>query len=345
MKTQTIPTLEQAYSGTLFGSAALQQDGVSVIEIDPKELIEIEDQPFAPYPPEKLAELAESIQNNGQMTPCNVRRKDGKYYILAGRNRKRACELAGIKVRCIVEEYDDASADLVLTDTNLYQRRQLSPSELAFAFQMQKQAYMKKGGKKSTRAIADAQGQDVRTVQRYLKLTELNHGLLELVDQGRIPVAAGAELTKLSEENQEALLQYLSDNPEQGVKDKDLPLLLEEGQTGNFDSSLAQIFQRAPKAKREKKASQPRKEQEPVEETEPTGKELPAGSVASLLETWEQEAYQGGYGSDWLEEIGENVRFYTMECEHDGKKPTFDGLIQHLKVLHDRGTKQCTEEN
>ena len=263
--------MEQAYSGTLFGNAALRQDGVSVIEIDPKELIEIEDQPFSPYTPEKLAELAESIQNNGQMTPCNVRRKDGKYYILAGRNRKRACELAGVKVRCIVEEYDDASADLVLTDTNLYQRRQLSPSELAFAFQMQKQAYMKKGGKKSTRAIADAQGQDVRTVQRYLKLTELNHGLLELVDQGQIPVAAGAELTKLSEENQEALLQYLSENPEQGVKDKDLPLLLEENQNGDFDSScLSQVFQTAPKAKREKKPSQPRKEQEPVEKMKPT---------------------------------------------------------------------------
>ena len=292
MKTQTRPTLEQAYSGTLFGSAALQQDGVSVIEIDPKELIEIEDQPFSPYPPEKLAELAESIQNNGQMTPCNVRRKDGKYYILAGRNRKRACELAGVKVRCIVEEYDDASADLVLTDTNLYQRRQLSPSELAFAFQMQKQAYMKKGGKKSTRAIADAQGQDVRTVQRYLKLTELNHGLLELVDQGRIPVAAGAELTKLSEENQEALLQYLSENPEQGVKDKDLPLLLAESQTGDFDSSsLAQVFQAAPKSKREKKAPQPPKEQ--VEETEPTGKELPATSVASLLDAWSNNACLG----------------------------------------------------
>ena len=269
MKPQTMPTLEQAYSGTLFGSAALQQDGVSVIEIDPKELIEIEDQPFSLYTPEQLAELAESIQNNGQMTPCNVRRKDGKYYILAGRNRKRACELAGIKVRCIVEEYDDASADLIVTDTNLYQRRQLSPSELAFAFQMQKKAYLAKGGKKSTRAIADAQGQDVRTVQRYLKLTELNHGLLELVDQGRIPVADGAELTKLSEENQEALLQYLSENPEQGVKDKDLPLLLAESQTGDFDSSsLAQVFQAAPKSKREKKPPKPRKEQ--VKEAKPT---------------------------------------------------------------------------
>lgn len=194
------------------------------------------------------------------MTPCNVRRKDGKYYILAGRNRKRACELAGIKVRCIVEEYDDPSADLVLTDTNLYQRRQLSPSELAFAFQMQKQAYLAKGGKKSTKAIADAQGQDVRTIQRYLKLTELNHDLLELVDQGRIPVAIGAELTKLPKENQEALSQYLSDNPEQGVKDKDLPLLLEKGQTGNFNSRcLDQVFQAASKAKREKKAPRPQK--------------------------------------------------------------------------------------
>lgn len=287
MKKQTIPTLEQAYSGTLYGSTALQQDGVSVIEIDPKELIEIEDQPFSPYSPEKLAELAESIQNNGQMTPCNVRRKDGKYYILAGRNRKRACELAGIKVRCIVEEYDDPSADLVLTDTNLYQRRQLSPSELAFAFQMQKQAYLAKGGKKSTKAIADAQGQDVRTIQRYLKLTELNHDLLELVDQGRIPVAAGAELTKLSKENQEALSQYLSANPEQGVKDKDLALLLEENQNGSFNSSsLSQVFQTTPKAKEKKKTPRPQKDEKLEEETEPTEEEdltAPLWSKSSCL--------------------------------------------------------------
>lgn len=56
-----------------------------------------------------------------------------------------------------------------------------------------------------------------------------------------------------------------------------------------------------------------------------------------LLESWEQEAYAGGYGADWLENIGENVRVYATECENEGKRPTFAGLIRHLKSLHDEG--------
>ena len=56
---------------------------------------------------------------------------------------------------------------------------------------------------------------------------------------------------------------------------------------------------------------------------------------SSLLDAWEQEAYKGGYGADWLEEIGESVRIYAMDCENSGKRPTFCGLIQYLKILHD----------
>lgn len=51
----------------------------------------------------------------------------------------------------------------------------------------------------------------------------------------------------------------------------------------------------------------------------------------------EQEAYAGGYGADWLENVGESVRVYATECENEGKRPTFAGLIRHLKSLHDEG--------
>lgn len=60
-----------------------------------------------------------------------------------------------------------------------------------------------------------------------------------------------------------------------------------------------------------------------------------SGRYAVLLESWEQEAYTGGYGADWLEEIGESIRVYAMDCENAGKRPTFSGLIQYLKILHD----------
>lgn len=65
------------------------------------------------------------------------------------------------------------------------------------------------------------------------------------------------------------------------------------------------------------------------------GKNYFSGRYSALLEAWEYDAYSGGYGSDWLEEIGENVRFYAMYCESLGKRPTFSGLIQHLKKVHD----------
>lgn len=59
-----------------------------------------------------------------------------------------------------------------------------------------------------------------------------------------------------------------------------------------------------------------------------------AGRYSVLLDAWEQEAYAGGFGSDWLEEVGESVRFYATNCENAGKRPTFAGLIQYLKALH-----------
>ena len=60
-----------------------------------------------------------------------------------------------------------------------------------------------------------------------------------------------------------------------------------------------------------------------------------SGRYSAILELWEQDAYRGGYGADWLEEVGESVRIYAMDCENSGKRPTFAGLIGYLKILHD----------
>ncbi|QNK41530.1 ParB/RepB/Spo0J family partition protein [Caproicibacter fermentans] len=96
----------------------------------------IKDQPFRPYSSERLAELAEDIKANGQISPCTVRKKDEKYIILAGRNRKKACQIAGVKVSCIVIECDDPTANLILVNSNLNQRQELLPSEKAFAYKL-----------------------------------------------------------------------------------------------------------------------------------------------------------------------------------------------------------------
>lgn len=215
MKVQKIPTLEQAYSGSLYGSAAVApQNGEAIVELSPSELEEIEDQPFHAYNSDKLSELADSILENGQQQPCIVRKKDGKYIVLAGRNRKRACERIGVKVKCIVRECSDAEADLILTDTNLYQRHELLPSELASAYALQKAAYEAKGERKSTAAIADAYGETIKTVYRYIKLNDLDKSLIPYVDEGRIPVMAGVTLTNTEYPgDQQRLAEYLKKHP------------------------------------------------------------------------------------------------------------------------------------
>jgi|GEM_PF-583393 len=244
MKKQSLPTLEQAFSGTLFGSGAttLLSD-IQIVEFEPSELTEITDQPFHAYGSDKLSQLADSIRENGQQQPCIVRKIDNKYIILAGRNRKRACELAGCKVKCIVRECTDAEADLILTDTNLYQRHELLPSELAHAYKMQKAAYEARGEKKSTAAIADTYGETIKTIQRYIKLADLNDNLLAFVDSGRIPVMAGVMLTDtIHPDNQERLANYLQSNSSQKVSLKQGDGLMALEKVHNWYSDILNDF-------------------------------------------------------------------------------------------------------
>ncbi|WOC32912.1 ParB/RepB/Spo0J family partition protein [Caproicibacterium argilliputei] len=244
MKKQSLPTLEQAFSGTLFGSGAttLLSD-IQIVEFEPSELTEITDQPFHAYGSDKLSQLADSIRENGQQQPCIVRKIDNKYIILAGRNRKRACELAGCKVKCIVRECTDAEADLILTDTNLYQRHELLPSELAHAYKMQKAAYEARGEKKSTAAIADTYGETIKTIQRYIKLADLNRNLLAFVDSGRIPVMAGVMLTDTTYPgNQQRLADYLINNPSQKVSLKQAEGLMKLETLHNWYSDILADF-------------------------------------------------------------------------------------------------------
>lgn len=215
---QGIPTLEQALNGTLFGNAgSVSKDSKEVLKFDPEALIEIENQPFRLYSPEKLQELAEDIRLNGQISPCIVRKKDGQYIVLAGRNRKRACAIVGLKVDCIVIECDDATANLIVVNSNMLQRLELLPSEKAFGYKLQKESYEAKGQKKSTAAVAEQNSENVKLVQRYIKLTDLNKDLLRMVDEGQLPVTVGVELSYLQPHNMEAVSSYLICNPEQSV--------------------------------------------------------------------------------------------------------------------------------
>lgn len=65
--------------------------------------------------------------------------------------------------------------------------------------------------------------------------------------------------------------------------------------------------------------------------------------ASETLEAWEQQAYDGGYGADWLEQVGESVHIYAMDCENSGKRPTFAGLMRYLSILQ-RGQSQKAKE-
>lgn len=244
MERQTIPTLEQAYSGTLYGAVSNKNQ---ICMISPDDLIEIDDQPFLPYSREKLKDLSDSIQNNGQQEPCIVRKmENGDLIILSGRNRKRACELIGCKVKCVVITCSDAEANLILTDTNLYQRHELLPSELAKAYRMQKEAYEAKGERKSTAAIAERTGESRMTIQRYIKLSEMQGGLLNLIDTGRIPISAGFKLADQPKKKQEELSRFLGTHPNIKVN-----LHAANQLTGMQDwncNNLLQLFEKKPKS-------------------------------------------------------------------------------------------------
>lgn len=207
---QKIPSLEEAMSGTLFGSA--KPDDKRIVMLDPSKLTEIDDQPFRPYTPDRLQELAEDIKENGQINPCTVRNKDGKYIVLAGRNRKKACELAGLKVACIIIECDDPTANLILVNSNLNQRQELLPSEKAYAYKLQKESYEAKGQKKTAAAVAEQNSENVKMIQRYIKLTRLPKELLDLVDGGDLPLMVGVELSNMTTGDMDTISHYLYDH-------------------------------------------------------------------------------------------------------------------------------------
>jgi ParB family chromosome partitioning protein len=207
---QKIPTLQEALSGTMYGSE--RPDEKRIVMLDPSELTEIEDQPFRPYSSERLQELAEDIKTNGQINPCTIRKKDGQLIILAGRNRKRACEMAGLKVACVIVECDDPTGNLILVNSNLNQRQELLPSEKALAYKLQKESYEAKGQKKTAAAVAEQNSENVKMIQRYIKLTNLSKELMDMVDAGRLPVMVGVELSNMTPDDMVIIFMYLREH-------------------------------------------------------------------------------------------------------------------------------------
>lgn len=199
--------------------------------------------PFKVKDDEKMEELVSSIKKNGVLIPVIVRpMEDDTYEMISGHRRKRACELTNKKeIPCIIRNLSDDEATILMVDSNI-QREEIMPSERAYAYKMKLEA-LKHQGKKinetstpaeeksSIDVIADEFGQSREQVRRYIRLTELNSELLEMVNEKKIAMRPAVQISYLKPNEQEILLDVIEENvatPSE-KQAKDMRKLSEEG--------------------------------------------------------------------------------------------------------------------
>ncbi|MGN0461604.1 MAG: ParB/RepB/Spo0J family partition protein [Ruminococcus sp.] len=205
-----------------------QRDEEKLSKIRDIPLTEIDDFPDHPFKvrdDEDMAQLIESIKERGVITPATVRQKeDGRYELISGHRRKRACELAGFDtLRCEVVELNRDAATILMVESN-YQRSQILPSEKAYAYKMRLEAMKRQAGRPSKdnlvpvgqnfsrEELATQSGESQTQIQRYIRLTNLVPELLEYVDEGRIKMRPAVELSFLDEDSQRDVVDEIDLN-------------------------------------------------------------------------------------------------------------------------------------
>ena len=196
-----------------------------IYEIPLEEIDEFPDHPFKVLDDEDMMNLAESVREQGIITPATLRKKeDGRYEILSGHRRKRACELAGLDtLRSEVVEMDRDAAVIFMVDSNL-QRTTILPSEKAFSYKMRLEAMKHQGkrvdltssplatklrGMRSHEQLAEIVGEGKDNIHRYIRLTELIPDLLEKVDRGEIALRPAVDISYFPEDIQRSLLDTI----------------------------------------------------------------------------------------------------------------------------------------
>lgn len=200
----------------LFGGNAAAESGTEqIINAPLTDLHAFKDHPFRVEDDEKMEETAESIRQYGVLVPGLARlRAGGGYEIIAGHRRKRGSELAGKKeMPVIVRNYTDDEATIIMVDSNI-QREDILPSEKAKAYRMKYEAMKhqgRKAGKSTLEEVGEAAGENAKKVQRYIWLSRLSDTLLAMVDNKKIGLAQGIDLSFLSDEMQEWVQDFLQE--------------------------------------------------------------------------------------------------------------------------------------
>ena len=205
------------------------EEQLSKIRDIPLELIDdFPDHPFKVRDDEDMMQLVESVKERGVITPATVRQKeDGRYELVSGHRRKRACELAGFEtLRSEIVDLNRDEATILMVESN-FQRSEILPSEKAFAYRMRLEALSRQGkrtdltsnplgrksdGKETAQIIGEQSGDSQTQVRRYIRLTNLVPELLEFVDEGRIKMRPAVELSYLDEDCQRDVVDEIDLN-------------------------------------------------------------------------------------------------------------------------------------
>lgn len=196
----------ESFEDLIGGSMERKDASGQLINIPLCDLHDFKDHPFRVVDDEKMAETVESIADYGVLVPGIARvREEGGYEIIAGHRRKRGCEIAGkTEMPFIVRKYTDDEAVVVMVDSNI-QRDDILPSEKAKAYAMKYEAMKhqgKKSGKNTLDEVGEAAGENAKKVQRYIWLSRLSAGLLDMVDSRRLGFSQGIDISFLSAEGQ-----------------------------------------------------------------------------------------------------------------------------------------------
>ena len=241
----------------LFGGSSQEQDvsAEQIIYVPLTDLHTFKDHPFRVLDDEKMEETTESIQKYGVLVPGIARpREAGGYEIIAGHRRKRGSERAGkTEMPFLVRNYTDDEATIIMVDSNI-QREDILPSEKAKAYKMKFEA-MKHQGKKeggnTLNEIGEAAGESGKTVQRYIWLSRLEDELLDMIDTKKIGFMQGVDISFLSSEQQQWVLDVLK---EQGcsISTTQSGRLKEYGKKGELTVSMVHLILSEPKTKERK---------------------------------------------------------------------------------------------
>ena len=211
--------------------AQRDEEQLSKIRDIPLELIDdFPDHPFKVRDDEDMMQLVESVKERGVITPATVRQKeDGRYELVSGHRRKRACELAGFEtLRSEIVDLNRDEATILMVESN-FQRSEILPSEKAFAYKMRLEAMKRQGqrtdltstplveklaGKDalSVSRIGEEVGESREQIRRYIRLTNLVPELLEFVNEGRIKMRPAVELSYLDEDCQRDVVDEIDLN-------------------------------------------------------------------------------------------------------------------------------------